>query len=214
MKKTLKVLLVVLLVVAVALGWFLVNNRDYIKALFLAEENTGTEISTNIGERERRTVETLGKYVPIKEIKEESGEYNGLEYEKQSVENIKSAIDYDSLDNIQAEITKYILRLYELKSEYLGRAEALIQKAKSEFYSLPADDRNVDNRTKIILKYSKDAYSALAQCDSEVNKICNSLEKYLKDNKADTSIVSEIKKAYEEEKTLKKAYYINKYIGE
>ena len=214
MKKVLKILLVVVLVLAVALGWFAYSNRDYIKALFLAEKTSGAEISTSIGEREKRTVETLGKYIPLKGIYGENGEYNGLEYEKQSVENMKNAIDYDSLDEIQVVIADYILKLYELKSEYLGKAEALIQTAKDEFYALPVDDRNVDNRTKIIVKYSKDAYSALAQCDSEVDKICNDLEKYLKDNNADTTVVNEIKKAYEEEKTLKKAYYIKKYIGE
>ncbi len=214
MKKILKILLVVILAVAVALGWFLVNNRDYIKALFLAGKTTGTEISTNIGERERKTVKTLGKYIPIKELTESNGEYRGLESEKESVESIKNAIDYDSLDEIQAVIAEYVLKLYELKSEYLGKAEALIQMAKDEFYALPQEEWTTDNRTRIILKHSKEAYSALAECDSKVNNICNDLEKYLKDNKADTSIVNEIKKAYEEEKTLKKAYYMKKYIGE
>ena len=161
MKKLLKILLVVVLVVAVALGWFLYSNRDYIKAFLLAGKTSGEEISTTIEERERKTVQTLGKYIPIKDMAGENGVYNGLEYEKQSVENIKNAIDYDSLDEVQAEIARYILRLYELKSEYLGKAEALIQTAKDEFYALPVDDRNVDNRTKIIMKYSKDAYSAL-----------------------------------------------------
>jgi len=214
MKKVLKILLVVVLVAALASGWFLYNNRDYIKALLLAGKTSGAEISTNISEIERKTVQTLGKYIPIKGYAEANGEYRGLASEKQSVENIKNAIDYASLDEIQAEIADYILKLYELKSKYLGEAEALIQTAKDEFYALPVDDRNVENRNKIILRHSKDAYSALAQCDSEVNKICNDLEKYLKDNKADTSIVNEIKKTYEEEKTLKKAYYIKKYIGE
>ena len=214
MKKLFKILLVVVLVVTVALGWFLYNNRDYIKALLLAERNSGAEISTNIGERERQTVQTLGKYIPIKDLTGINSEYNGLKSERESLENIKNAIDYNALDEIQSEIAKYILRLYELKGEYLGKAEALIQTARDEFHSLPKDQWNVDNRTKIITKYSKDAYSALTQCDNEVDKICNDLEKYLKDNNADTSIVNEIKKAYEEEKMLKKAYYIKKYIGE
>ena len=214
MKKVLKILLVVVLIVAVALGWFLYNNRDYIEALLLAGKNSGAEISTNISEIEKKTVQTIGKYIPIKGYAELNGEYRGLESEKESVENIRNAIDYASLDEIQAEIAGYILRLYELKSEYLGKAEALIQTARDEFYALPVGDRNVENRNKIILKHSKEAYSALTQCDSEVDKICNDLEKYLRDNNADTSIVKEIKKAYEEEKTLKKAYYMKKYIGE
>ena len=214
MKKILKILLVVVLIAAVASGWLLYNNRDYIKALLLAGKTSGEEISATIGESEIKTVQTLGKYIPIRKYSEPNGEYRGLESEKESVESIKNAIDYASLDEIQSEIAKYILRLYELKSEYLGKAEALIQKAKDEFYALPQEEWTTDNRTRIILKHSKDAYSALAQCDSEVDKICNDLEKYLKDNNADTSIVNEIKKAYEEEKTLKKAFYMKKYIGE
>jgi len=214
MKNVLKILLVVVLVAAVALGWFLYNNRDYIKALLLAEKNSGAEISTSIVEIERKTVQTLGKYIPVREFSESNGDYRGLESEKESVESIKNAIDYDSLDEIQTVIAEYVLKLYELKSEYLGKAEALIQKAKDEFYALPQEEWTADNRTRIILKHSKEAYSTLAECDSKVNNICNDLEKYLKDNKADTSIVNEIKKTYEEEKTLKKAYYIKKYIGE
>ena len=50
-----------------------------------------------------------------------------------------------------------------------------------------------------------------AQCDGEVEAIIAQLTKELKDINADTSIIKSIRKAYNSEKSLKKAYYINQY---
>ena len=41
----------------------------------------------------------------------------------------------------------------------------------------------------------------------------NSIEKRLKDNNMDTAIVKQIEKSYEEEKALKKAYYMSLLKG-
>ena len=48
-------------------------------------------------------------------------------------------------------------------------------------------------------------------CDSEVDKVVTELEKKLKELKGDLGIIQTIRNAYEEEKELKKSYYLSLY---
>jgi hypothetical protein len=48
-------------------------------------------------------------------------------------------------------------------------------------------------------------------CDSEVDKVVAELEKKLKELGGDLEIIQIIKDAYDEEKELKKSYYLSLY---
>ena len=52
------------------------------------------------------------------------------------------------------------------------------------------------------------AMGLLEQCDAKVETLLSELKTELKTHNADTSIINKIRAAYENEKKLKKAYYI------
>ena len=54
------------------------------------------------------------------------------------------------------------------------------------------------------------ASSLLAQCNAKMAELTTQLEKEIKAVGGDTSIIDTINQAYENEKNLKKAYYMSK----
>jgi hypothetical protein len=48
-------------------------------------------------------------------------------------------------------------------------------------------------------------------CDSQIEAILKDLEVYLNETESDTGAVAEIRKAYKEEKYLKKSYLLSQY---
>ncbi|MBQ2932756.1 MAG: hypothetical protein IJE62_07990 [Clostridia bacterium] len=106
-----------------------------------------------------------------------------------------------------------VIELYSMKAFYLGKLGQIEAKVRKEYAQLPKEKKNLIGKKDLATKYMGTATSLLKQCDTEVGKLIADLEKELKKFKADTSIIKTIKDAYENEKALKKAYYL-KLLGE
>lgn len=106
-----------------------------------------------------------------------------------------------------------VIELYSMKAFYLGKLGQIEAKVRKEYSELPKEKKNLIGKKDLVTKYMGTATSLLKQCDKEVDKLLEDLEKVLKSFKADTSIIKTIKDAYENEKALKKAYYL-KLLGE
>ncbi len=106
-----------------------------------------------------------------------------------------------------------VIELYSMKAFYLGKLGQIEAKVRKEYSELPKEKKNLIGKKNLVAKYMGTATSLLKQCDGEVGKLLADLEKELKKFKADTSIIKTIKNAYENEKALKKAYYL-KLLGE
>lgn len=111
--------------------------------------------------------------------------------------------------NIDDIISEHISKMYSLKSYYLGQIGGLESQAKAEYKALPKDKRTISAKKNLISKYYSKASSLESQCDSQVYDVLASLKSELKKHNEDTSIVDKIKSSYENEKSLKKAYYFN-----
>ncbi len=101
-------------------------------------------------------------------------------------------------------LTEYAQRLYSLKATYLGRIGNLIDQAK-------ADHNNGMGKKELISKYLGTAASLESEADSQVNALLSELTQKLNSIGADTSIVNTMRSAYENEKSLKKSYYLSLY---
>ena len=115
-----------------------------------------------------------------------------------------SADSSTAADEEKVILTEYAQRLYSLKATYLGRIGNLIDQAK-------ADHNNGMGKKELISKYLGTAASLESEADSQVNALLSELTQKLNSIGADTSIVNTMRSAYENEKSLKKSYYLSLY---
>lgn len=107
-------------------------------------------------------------------------------------------------DNPSAIIAEYYVKLNALKAQYLGSIGSLVDEAKAEY----ATNKSLSN---LASKYLKRASALESEADSSVDSLLSELRGKLEFVNADTSIVDKMKSAYEQEKTLKKSYYLSLY---
>ncbi len=99
-------------------------------------------------------------------------------------------------------VSEYTVRLYALKANYLGQIGNLIDQAK-------ADHKNGMGTGALMSKYLGRAASLENEADSQVDSLLGEMKGKLNAIGADTSIVSTMKSSYENEKALKKSYYLS-----
>ena len=108
----------------------------------------------------------------------------------------------------EAELRQLVATMYVLQATYEGKLEAIVQEAIDEY---TAGEHTSENRTKIV--YSK--YDALTKLkkerDQKVANIVARMRELLKATGQSESLADEVQKTYEEEKSLKKAYYIRAF---
>lgn len=111
-------------------------------------------------------------------------------------------------------VEKLIAKLYVQKSTYLGKLGSIESQARSEYLSLryAGTDKQAAQQ-QMIRKYLPQVSAWETTCDSTVNGILDEIRTELSKSGKDTSIVDTMKASYLEEKKLKKAYFINRYMG-
>jgi hypothetical protein len=112
-------------------------------------------------------------------------------------------------DEKSAVVQKYVAQMYSIKAKYMGELGSLAQSAKAKYDA----DKQTVGKTKAVenavaANLSK-AASLESQCDKEVESVLSSMEKELNAIGADTSIVNTIRTEYQNEKSLKKSYYLS-----
>lgn len=227
------VIIVVILAVAL-LAWGQMNNiQGFIYSMKYSSEEIEDLISKNddslkshiegfIGHSIRAFTEEENKQI-------ESGTVSKEEViEKIVLEELEKTVSSQSKDNISSKgdnaqnpadnstnnanyVSLYITELYSMKSEYLGRLDGMVSQAISEYKSLDKSQRTQSKKLEIGTSYLKRALTLEKECDGKVSSILSSLEKQLKADKKSTEIITTLKNAYNSEKTLKRAYYLNMF---
>lgn len=113
-----------------------------------------------------------------------------------------------SAQDAEAELRQLVATMYVLQATYEGKLEAIVQEAIDEY---TAGEHTSENRTRIV--YSKyDALTKLEQeCDQKVADVVSRMRELLKATGQSESLADEVQRTYEEEKSLKKAYYIREF---
>ena len=107
-----------------------------------------------------------------------------------------------------AKASDCIARMYVLKSSFESQLDQLYQEAVSYYSQLDREQRK-SAKSEIISRFYSRAVSMERQCDSQVESILSDLTNSLNESGGDTSIVSKMRQAYQNEKSLKKSYYLN-----
>lgn len=110
-----------------------------------------------------------------------------------------------------SDAAKYITELYNLKSEYIGKLDGMVDSAVKEFRALPKKEKTYSKQLQIGASYMTKALALESECDKKVAAIVSSLEKQLKSEGKSTAIITVINDTYNSEKTLKRAYYLNMF---
>ena len=105
-------------------------------------------------------------------------------------------------------IQEQIATMYVLRSTYVGKLEAIAQSAIDEY---SAGAHTEENRKQVV--YDKlDQLTALEkECDDQVTQVVARLRELLKEAGRDDSLAKQVEQTYQEEKSLKKAAYLEEF---
>ena len=105
-------------------------------------------------------------------------------------------------------IQEQIATMYVLRSTYVGKLEAIAQSAIDEY---TAGDHTEENRKQVV--YDKlDQLTALEkECDAQVAQVVSRLRELLKEAGRDDSLAKQVEQTYQQEKSLKKAAYLEEF---
>lgn len=122
-----------------------------------------------------------------------------------SAQNGESAGSAQSQDS--AQLKKLFARVYLLRSNFTGRLNSLIAQAKAEISSPEAEG----NALSIANKYYGMGTALEGECDAQMDSLLSQINDELVRTGGDTSVVSQIKTAYQNEKSLTKSALMDKY---
>lgn len=103
-------------------------------------------------------------------------------------------------------------KIYVLKAEFESELSGLESQIISQYTSLPEEERTYSSKVKLGRSALSQANSLEANCDSQMEAILTELKTELVAAQRDASLISSIRSAYEEEKKIKKSYYLSKYL--
>ena len=230
MKLWKKIVLICLAVIVVLAAIIFVWQRNNIMAVVETLSSSGDQIAQKLDDNKKALEEDLKEEHPtiVRDFTAEEekqimkGELSvddavaNLNREYQSIReqyNIKSTGNSETDRQVDNLIGDKVIELYSLKAYYLGQLGQLESKVKSEYAAFPDSKKNMSGKKELAGKYIGQANSLLNQCDSRVSALLSELQSSLKSLGADTSIIKTIQSAYENEKALKKAYYL-KLLGQ
>ena len=121
--------------------------------------------------------------------------------------NSSSSINTTS-QNYDAELAAMVGEIYVLRASFVGQLDGLLQQAKAEYSALSPEQRE-KQKSSLTSKYIGLAGNLESSCDSQMEAILSRIQKHLKETGGDTSLIKEIRKVYENEKALKKSYYMS-----
>lgn len=113
-----------------------------------------------------------------------------------------------SSQTYDVELAAMVGEIYALRSSFVGQLDGLLQQAKAEYSALSPEQRE-KQKSSLASKYMGLAGGLESSCDGQMEAILSRIQKHLKETGGDTSLVKEIRKVYENEKALKKSYYMS-----
>lgn len=116
------------------------------------------------------------------------------------------AVDYDTL------ISEKVAELYVVKANFSSQLASMKTAAENEFDSYPKEERTESKKLEIIKSKISGASALEKQCDAQVAVIVADLKSLLSEAGRDTALADKINEAYNQEKKVMKAKYVNKYF--
>lgn len=214
--------MVVILIIAAAVISLFIWQKNNISAVISASKYSDEDIEQQITDSKKNVEAQLKDYnvTGLRDftIEEEEDIRKGKLSVEEAIEKILSESNIgqaEKTDDIQGEksqkktenssseiVSNYTVKLYSLKASYLGQIGNLIDEAK-------ADYKGGASASELMSNYLGRAASLEKEADSQVDSLLSELKTKLNEIGADTGIVNTMKSSYENEKSLKKSYYLS-----
>lgn len=237
MKKTIKIISIVLLVIVLIAGWFVYKNWNSFEAIIHSMETTEDD---TVKEMEK-TKEELQSFldneedITVRDLTEEEAkalsegdltedEVIGIltgtaseptkkpSSEKKTQETVLTPSNEQELSSEQ-KISRLIAKLYVQKSQYLNKLDTIEADVRAEYLADTTKwGSKKDAKQALLKKYLPKVASWEKTCDSTVYGILDEISAELKKMGKDESIAETMRQSYLEEKKLKKTYFINRYM--
>lgn len=117
----------------------------------------------------------------------------------------------EQTSTVDPRVARLVARMYVLKSQYTSSIEGIVNSMIAEYSKLPKEQQTSATKASIASAYMGKINTLEAQCDAQVNNVMAELRGVLQDTGGDMILADEILKAYNSEKEITKAYYVNKY---
>lgn len=123
-----------------------------------------------------------------------------------SSDNAASESKTQSENKVQSNnISSLISQIYSLRSSFSGQVDSIVSQAQADAAS------GKYTKSEIIGKYAGQLSSLEGPCDSQFSSLVSQIESELTKTNGDTSLISELRSAYANEKRIKKASVFSKY---
>lgn len=131
------------------------------------------------------------------------------------VPDVSDAPTFDEIvPTIQTDDTAAtIAKLYIIKNKFMQKLENIEIEIINAYSALPKEQRVPQSRKSIAGQYISTVADLEIQCDAEVEAVLTELRTKLLSLEKDIAIIHTLKKAYDNEKSLKKAYYMDIYLN-
>lgn len=114
----------------------------------------------------------------------------------------------EELSAEEKEIQELIATMYVLRSTYVGKLEAVVQSAIDEYAS---GEMTPERRTEVVYERFDELQAMEKECDEKVASVVSRLRELLKKTGQDDTLAKQVEETYQQEKSLKKAAYIQEF---
>lgn len=126
--------------------------------------------------------------------------------ENNSNDSASSESETQSKNTVQSNnISSLVSQIYSLRSSFSGQVDSLVSQAQADAAS------GKYTKSELIGKYAGQLSSLEGSCDSQFSSLVSQIESELSKTNGDTSLISELRSAYENEKSIKKASLLSNY---
>ena len=221
MRTRTKVILTILALLAIAIGAVVVWQWNNLMALHDGLTMDPIAIQEELEEQQEQFDAVMDEYqVPHKEFTQEeidqlvsgvlsTGEMadSMLQGEKPSNAQGQQEESTDPTTDVEEAIQKEIATMYVLRATYEGKLEAIVQSALDEY----AANDGSRSREEIVYGKMNELTALEKQCDRQVEEVTSRLRDLLTQAGKDTDLADQVEETYQAEKSMKKAYYIQKF---
>ena len=235
MKRWWKLLLAVTLVLGLVLAGLYWWQRENLKAVKDAVSYTSEELEEKLTENQqaiRDAVESAPEVV-VREVTEEErqalrdgsltqeeltdrlvtpAEQSGQQVPAKAEQTPQAPAEQPKPagDAYQKVLSAIVAKVYVLREEYTITLDNMYEAAKAEYIAMPEAQRTKSNLAKMAGRYLDEATDLEKECDSRMDAIVAEMEKLIRENKGDMSLVDTVVYTYANEKSLKKSWYMSK----
>lgn len=115
----------------------------------------------------------------------------------------------------EQKVNELIAKVFVLREEFLIKLDDLMAQAKADYWALSPEERSGSKLMGMVSSYLAKGNALEKQCDAQIEAIATELSQIIREHGGDLTLPQTVYDTYIEEKSLKKAWYMNelKRIG-